>query len=257
MSWLRWFVGPRLAGASWKRQLKSQKQQMADMKILSTHAVQEALSELGPAFERVSGASLAIDYDPANALKRAIEAGMPFDVAIVTRTVIDELALKGKVRAETCKDICRSGLGVAVRQDAAAPDIATADAFRRSLLAARSVVRSKEGTSGLYFETLLDRLGIADAMRGKIVLGPSGRIAELVARGEAEMGVQQIPELLPVKGVQYVGPLPGELQLWTVFAAGIGSNANDPAAAKAFIEALVAPSAVALFRAKGLEPVSR
>jgi len=227
------------------------------MKILSTHAVQEALSELGPAFERVSGVGLAIDYDPANALKRAIEAGMPFDVAIVTRTVIDELALKGKVRAETCKDICRSGLGVAVRQDVAAPDIATADAFRRSLLAARSVVRSKEGTSGLYFETLLDRLGIADAMRGKIVLGPSGRIAELVVRGEAEMGVQQIPELLPVKGVQYVGPLPGELQLWTVFAAGIGSNANDPAAAKTFIEALVAPSAVALFRAKGLEPASR
>jgi len=230
---------------------------MAEIKILSTHAVQEALSELGPAFERVSGVGLAIDYDPANALKRAIEAGMPFDVAIVTRTVIDELALKGKVRAETCKDICRSGLGVAVRQDVAAPDIATADAFRRSLLAARSVVRSKEGTSGLYFETLLDRLGIADAMRGKIVLGPSGRIAELVVRGEAEMGVQQIPELLPVKGVQYVGPLPGELQLWTVFAAGIGSNANDPAAAKTFIEALVAPSAVALFRAKGLEPASR
>ena len=168
--------------------------------------------------------------------------------------MIDELALTGKVRRDTCEDICRSGLGVAVRQGAAAPDIATVDAFRRSLLAARSVVRSKEGTSGLYFEILLDRLGIADAMRGKIVLGPSGRIAELVARGEADMAVQQIPELLPVKGVQYVGPLPGELQLYTVFAAGIGSAAEDPAAAKAFIEALVTPSAVALFRAKGLEP---
>jgi molybdate transport system substrate-binding protein len=171
--------------------------------------------------------------------------------------VIDGLVLKGKVRPETCKDICRSGLGIVVRQSAAAPDIATVDAFRRSLLAARSVVRSKEGTSGLYFETLLDRLGIADAMRGKIVLGPSGRIAELVARGEAEMAVQQIPELLPVKGVQYVGPLPGELQLYTVFAAGIGSAANNPAAAKTFIEALVTPSAVALFKAKGLEPVPR
>jgi molybdate transport system substrate-binding protein len=228
---------------------------MAEIKILSTHAVQEVLSELGPPFERVSGVGLAIDYDPANALQRRIEAGTPFDVAIVTRTVIDGLALTGKVRAQTCKDICRSGLGVAVRQGAAAPDIATVDAFRRSLLAARSVVRSKEGTSGLYFETLLGRLGIADAMRGKIVLGPSGRIAELVARGEAEMAVQQIPELLPVKGVHYVGPLPGELQLWTVFAAGIGSAANDPAAAKTFIEALVTPSAVALFRAQGLEPV--
>jgi molybdate transport system substrate-binding protein len=227
---------------------------MAEIKILSTHAVQEVLSELGPVFERASGFDLTIDYDPANALKRTIEAGTPFDVVIATRTVIDELALKGKVRRETCDDICRSGLGVAVRHGASAPDIATVDAFRRSLLAAHSIVRSKEGTSGLYFETLLDRLGIADAMRGKIVLGPSGRIAELVARGEADIAVQQIPELLPVKGVQYVGPLPGELQLWTVFAAGIGSAAKDPAAAKAFLQALVAPSAVALFRAKGLEP---
>src|SRR5262245_39007934 len=227
---------------------------MAEIKVLSTHAVQEVLSELGPVFERASGFILAIDYDPANALKRTIEAGTSFDVAIVTRTVIDELVLKSKVRSETGKDICRSGLGVAVREGATAPDIATVDAFRRSLLAARSVVRSKEGTSGLYFETLLDRLDIADAMRGKIVLGPSGRIAELVARGEAEMAMQQIHELLPVKGVQYVGPLPKELQLCTVFAAGIGSAAKDPAAAKAFIEALVAPSTVALFKAKGLEP---
>ena len=230
---------------------------MAEIKILSTHAVQEVLNEVGPLFERVSGLDLAIDYDPANALKRTIEAGTPFDVAIVTRAVIDELAVKGKVRRETCKDICRSGLGIAVRRGAAVPDIATVDALRRSLLATRSLVRSKEGTSGVYFETLLNRLGIADAMREKIVIGPSGRIAELVARGETEMAVQQIPELLPVKGAQYVGPLPEELQLWTVFAAGVGSAASTPAAAKAFIEALATPSAVALFKAKGLEPMLR
>jgi len=230
---------------------------MAEIKILSTHAVQEVLSEIGPLFERASGLDLAIGYDPANALKRTIETGTPFDVAIVTRAVIDELAVKGKVRRETCKDICRSGLGIVVRRGAAVPDIATVDALRRSLLDTRSLVRSKEGTSGLYFETLLDRLGIADAMREKIVLGPSGRIAELVAHGETEMAVQQIPELLPVKGAQYVGPLPEELQLWTVFAAGVGSAASTPAAAKAFIEALATPSAVALFKAKGLEPVLR
>jgi molybdate transport system substrate-binding protein len=107
----------------------------------------------------------------------------------------------------------------------------------------------------VYFAALLDRLGIAEAMRDKIKIGPSGRIAELVARGEADMAVQQIPELLPVKGVQYVGALPGELQLWTVFAAGIGTLANNPAAAKAFINALGTPSTAALFKAKGLEPV--
>lgn len=231
--------------------------QMTDIKILSTHAVQEVLRELGPVFERVGGFSLTIDYDPANALRRRIEDGTAFDVVVVTRPVIEALVGKGKIRSETCIDIGRSGLGIVVRQGAAAPDITSVDAFKRALLAARSVVRSKEGTSGLYFETLLDRLGIADAMRDKIVLGPSGRIAELVARGEAEMAVQQIPELLPVKDVQFVGPLPAELQLYTVFAAGVGSAAKDHTAAKAFVDALVLPSAAALFNAKGLEPVPR
>lgn len=231
--------------------------QMADIKILSTHAVQEVLRELGPLFERAGGFSLKIDYDPANALKRRIEDGKAFDVVIVTRPVMDALARQGKVHREACTDIGRSGLGVAVRQGAAKPDITTVEAFKHALLAARSLVRSKEGTSGLYVETLLDRLGIVDAMRDKIVLGPSGRIAELVARGEAEIAVQQIPELLPVKGVQYVGPLPAELQLYTVFAAGVGSAAKDRAAAKAFVDALVTPSAAALFNLKGLEPTPR
>jgi molybdate transport system substrate-binding protein len=231
--------------------------QMANIKILCTHAVQEVLHELGPLFERAGGFSLAIDYDPANALKRRIGDDTAFDVVIVTRPVIDALARQGKVHREACTDIGRSGLGVAVRQGAAKPDITTVEAFKHALLAARSLVRSKEGTSGLYVETLLDRLGIVDAMRDKIVLGPSGRIAELVARGEAEIAVQQIPELLPVKGVQYVGPLPAELQLYTVFAAGVGSAAKDRAAAKAFVDALVTPSAAALFNLKGLEPTPR
>jgi molybdate transport system substrate-binding protein len=230
---------------------------MTDIKVLSTHAVQEVLRELGPLFERAGGFTLTIDYDPANALKRRIEDGTPFDVVIVTRPVIDVLARKGKVHREACTDIGRSGLGIAVRQGAAKPDITTVDAFKRALLAARSLVRSKEGTSGLYFETLLDRLGIADAIHDKIVLGPSGRIAELVARGEAEIAVQQIPELLPVKGVQYVGPLPAELQLYTVFAASVGSAAKDRVAAQAFVDALATPSAAALFNAKGLEPIPR
>lgn len=228
-----------------------------NIKVLSTHAVQDVLHELGPMFERASGLNLTIEYDPANALMRRIGDGAAFDVVIVTRAVIDALARDGKVRREACADVGRSGLGIAMRQGIAKPDITTAEALKRALLAARSLVRSKEGTSGLYFETLLDRLGIAEAMRDKIVLGPSGRIAELVARGEAEMAVQQIPELLPVKGVQYVGPLPAELQLYTVFAAGVGTAARDPVAAKVFVDALVTPSAAALFSAKGLEPVPR
>ena len=230
---------------------------MADIKVLSTHAVEEVLRELGPSFEHASGARLMIDYDPANALKRKIEDGVAFDVAIVTRPVIDALAEQGKVVRESCVDIGRSGLGIAVRKGAAMPEVTSSDAFKRALLAARSVVRSREGTSGLYFESLLTRLGIAEAMRGKIVLGGSGRIAELVARGEADMAVQQIPELLPVEGVDIAGPLPDELQLYTVFSAGISAVCKTKDVATAFVDVLAAPAASALFKAKGLERVPR
>ena len=230
---------------------------MADFKVLSTHAVQDVLRELGPAFERASGARITIDYDPANALKRRIEEDAEFDVAIVTRPVIDVLAGQGKIRRETCVDIGQSGLGVAVRKGTVTPDVTTVDAFKRALLAAKSVVRSKEGTSGLYFEAMLARLGIAEVMRSKIVLGGSGRVAEFVARGEADLAVQQIPELLPVDGVDFAGPLPDELQLYTVFSAGVGAACKAEDVANDFIDALTAPASTALFRAKGLESVPR
>lgn len=230
---------------------------VAKIKVFSTHAVQDVLHEFAPVFERAHKVSLVIDYDPANALRRRIEDGMAFDVAIVTRPVIDALVGQGRIAGETVTDIGRSGLGIAVRNGATKPDVSTIDAFKRALIAAKSVVRSREGTSGLYFETLLTRLGIAEAMRSKIVLGGSGRIAELVARGEAELAVQQIPELLPVDGVDFAGPLPDELQLYTVFSAGIGTNCAVKEAAKAFIDDLAAPAAASLFKAKGLEPMPR
>jgi molybdate transport system substrate-binding protein len=230
---------------------------MADIKVFSTHAVQEVLRELGPAFERASGVRLAVSYDPANALKHKIEDGAVFDVAIVTRAVIDALAKQRKIVHDSCTDIARSGLGVAVRKGAAKPDVTTVSAFKRALLSAKSVVRSKEGTSGLYFDMLLTRLGIAEAMRGKVVLGGSGRIAELVARGEAEMAVQQIPELLPVEGVDLGGALPDELQLYTVFSAGVSATCKAKDVATALIDAFTTPAAAALLEAKGLAPMPR
>ena len=229
----------------------------ADIRVLSTHAVLDALNELGPKFERATGHRLSIGYDPAKAVKRQIENGAAFDVAIVTRPVFDDLAAQGKILLETRADIGRSGLGAAVRKGAPKPDIATTEAFKRALLAAKSVVRSTEGTSGIYFEKLLDRLGIAEAMRDKVKLGPSGRVAELVARGEADMAVQQIAELLPVTGAQYAGPFPPELQLYSEFAAGVASASKHREAAKAFIATLTTPEAIALFTAAGLEPILR
>ena len=216
----------------------------------------DVLNELGPKFERAHGCRLSCGYDPTKAVKRQVESGAAFDVAIVTRPVFGDLVAQGKMLAEPRGDVGRSGLGLSVREGAAKPDIGSTAAFKRTLLAAKSVARSTEGTSGIYFNALLDRLGIAEAMHDKIVLGPSGRVAELVVRGEAEMAVQQVPELLPVRGAQYVGPFPPELQLYSDFVAGVASASSHRDLAIAFVKALVTPEAGALFKAAGLEPPS-
>jgi molybdate transport system substrate-binding protein len=227
------------------------------IKVLSTHAVFEVMREVGPAFERERSCVLSIGYDPASVIKRQIENGAGFDVAIVTKQVIDDLARQGAILNDTCADIGRSGLGVAIRKGAPKPDIGTVEGFKRAILGAASVVRSKDGTSGQYFVTLLERLGIAEDMRGKITLGGSGRIAELVAKGEVEMAVQQISELLPVTATDFVGPFPPDLQLYTVFSAAVGADSCQPVVAKALIDALMTPSAISLLKVHGLEPIVR
>jgi molybdate transport system substrate-binding protein len=228
-----------------------------EIKVLSTHAALDVLNVIGPKFQRAAGCRLSFGYDPAKAVKRQVENGAAFDVAIVTRPVFDDLVAQGKMLAEPRGDVGRSGLGVSVRQGAVKPDISTTDAFKRALLAANTVVRSTEGTSGIYFDKLLGRLGIAKAMRDKIVLGPSGRVAELVARGETEMAIQQIAELLPVTGAQYAGPFPPDLQLYSEFAAGVATASQHRETAAAFVKALTTPEAAALFKAAGLEPVTQ
>jgi molybdate transport system substrate-binding protein len=228
---------------------------MTDLKVLSTHAVVEVLAELVPAFERANNCKLSFSYGPSSATKREVEAGAAFDVAIMTRAALDELITRGIMLGEGSANLARCGLGVSVRKGAPKPDIGTAEAFTRTLLAAKSVVRSKDGASGKTFEALLQRLGITEAMRGKIVIGPAGRIAELVARGEGEMAVQQVPELVPVKGADYVGPWPDALQVYTDFVAGISAASPQRDAAQAFIAALAAPGNAALYKAKGLEPI--
>jgi molybdate transport system substrate-binding protein len=232
-----------------------------EIKILSTHAAMEVLSELGPQFERSTGRKLSFSYDPANIIKRQIESGSAFDIAVVTRAVIDDLTKQGKIASDSRTDIFRSGLGLAVREGAPKPDISTVDGFKRAILSAKSVMRSTEGTSGIYFEKLLERLGIADEMRSKIMPGPSDRtgwrLAEFVARGEVEMAVQQVSELLAVHGTQFLGPFPPELQLYTIFSAGISSASENREAAEAFIKSLTASNAIPLLKANGLEPISR
>jgi molybdate transport system substrate-binding protein len=227
----------------------------AEIKIIATHAVMEVLTELGPQFERATGHKLIYSYDPSGAVKRQIEQGVVFDVAIITTKALEDLAKQKKINAVTITNIGRSGLGVAVRKGAPKPDISTVENFRKALLAAKSVVRSTEGASGLYFAELMTRLGIADQMKDKLRLGPSGRISELVADGKVEMAVQQISEILPVAGAQFVGPFPAEIQLYTTFAAGISTDTKQQAAARALIAFLKTPAAIAVIKSHGLEPV--
>jgi molybdate transport system substrate-binding protein len=229
----------------------------AEIKVLSTHATQDILEELGPKFECSIGYKLVFSYDPTASIRRQIENGAVFDVAIVTRSVIDDLAKNSKIRTTTIENIGRSGLGVAVRKGAPKPDISTLEAFKRTLLAAKSIVRSAEGTSGAYFEQLLVRLGIAAEMSDKIKIGSSGRIAEMAARGEVDLAVQQISEILPVTGADFVGPFPAEVQLYTLFSVGIGAATKEPNVARELIKFITTSSAAAIIKRAGFEPAMR
>jgi len=224
------------------------------MKVLCTNGVKSVMLDLAPAFERTSGTKVLITWGATNGLVKELDGGAAADLVILTAETIDELIARGKVVAGSRLDLARSGIGIAVRKGAAKPDIGSPDVLKRTLLAARSVAHSKAGMSGIYFPTVLARLGIADAMKGRIVIPEPGTpVGEVVAKGEAELGVQQISELLPVAGIEIVGPLPGDLQKITTFSAGLPAAAKEPDTARALAK-FVAAQAPPLLKAKGLEP---
>ena len=226
----------------------------AEIKVLASNGVRAALEELAPAFERETGHKLVIGFGLAAAVKRRIEAGEAFDLAIITGAGIDDLAKQGKVDAGSRAAIARSGVGIGIKKGAPRPDIGTADAFKRTLLAAKSIAWAKEGQSGVYFAGLLERMGIAGEMKPKAVLAPSGAaVGKLVAGGEVQFGVILVNELIAAPGVEVLGPLPAELQNYTVFHAGVGVGSKDSSAAKALIKFLTTPAAGAVFKAKGQE----
>ena len=225
------------------------------IRILSTRAVQGALPALIGEFERATGATVATDLGPTNALIARIKAGETADVAILTREGADELAGLGILDGGSIVDLVRSMVGLAVKAGAARPDIGTADAFKATLLAARSICYSRLGASGVYFAGLIERLGIADAVNAKAAIIPTGLTGEPVARGEVEMAVQQISELKAVPGVEIVGPLPASLQRPTVFSAVVFAGSAQAGLARRFIQALASADAAAAFTAAGLEPL--
>lgn len=222
------------------------------VKILSGGAMRSVMAATVPLFERANTVTVAIEFRLTSALQKAILDGMAFDLAILPRAELDELAVAGKIAAGTTSDLARSAIGVAVRSGAAKPDIGTVASFRRALQEAASIAYS-DGPSGAYIGTLLRRLGLEDEMKPKTKL-TSRPVAELLAEGAAEIGMQQIVAILPVKGAELVGPLPHELQNIIVYAAGIATAAQNRAAAESFIKFMHGPGIAELIRAKGLEP---
>src|ERR1700733_12734785 len=222
------------------------------IKILSGGAMKSLMVEVVPLFERASGIKAEIEFRLTSVAMKEIGDGAAFDVALLPRPELDALVPAGKIAAGSSDDVTRSAVGLAVRAGAPKPDIATVAAFKRTLLAARSIAYS-DGPSGAYIADLLQRLGIAQEMKQKTRL-TSGPVAELLAGGEAEIGMQQVVAILPVKGVELVGPLPAELQNVIIYAAGLSTGAQNGAAAQNFIAFLRSKEIGRLIRAKGLEP---
>jgi molybdate transport system substrate-binding protein len=231
--------------------------QAAELKILTSVALTSVLDELAPMFEKATGTKLSIDYNLIAVQRKRILEGESADVIILSRGVMDELQKQDKIGASGLVNVAGTPVSVAARAGAPTPDISTADAFKQTLLNARSIVYAdpaRGGASGVYFARVLDRLGIAEQMNAKTILVPGAQAAEVVAKGEAELGVAQASEIVPVAGAQLVGPLPGEFASMTVFTAGIGAVSESPDPANELIKFLTGPEAAGRFKAKGFEP---
>jgi molybdate transport system substrate-binding protein len=226
--------------------------QAEDIKVLCTIGVKPALPEVVAEFERATGHKVAIVWGNAATLKSRYLEGEEADVALLTAAAIDDLVKAGKVTGRV--DLARSGMGFAVKAGAPKPDISSRDALKRTLLNAKSVGYSTQGASGQYFVKVIEQLGIAAEVKAKHK-DTAGAVGELVATGAAEIGMQQIPELAAVPGVDVIGPLPGDLQVITVFSAALDAKDKDNEAAKAFVKFISAPAAAAAYKAKGLDPI--
>ena len=231
-----------------------------EVKVMTSGAFTAALLEVVPQFERTSqhkvvtafGASMG---NAPDSIPQRLDRGEPVDVVILASTALDDLIKQGRVVRGTRVDLARSAIGMVVRAGAPKPDISSVDALRRTLLQAKSIAYSASA-SGVYVSTeLFQRLGIAGDVKGKSKRIESERVGAVVARGEAELGFQQISELLPVPGIDYVGPLPRDVQRITVFSAGIAAAARNPESARALITFLASPSVAPAIRKTGLEPI--
>jgi molybdate transport system substrate-binding protein len=230
----------------------------ADIKVISAGAVRGLIAGIIADYSRQTGHKFDFKVGTTGQLRAIIASGEPADLIIASAALMTELEKSGKMQAGSRADLGRVGIGVAVRERASAPDVSTPEAFKQTLLDARSVAYSdprEGGASGVYFVGLLERFGISEAVANKTVLANGGRAAvEKVAQGEADIAVTIVSEIVAVKGVRLAAPLPQALQLYAVYAAAIPASSTDPAAARAFIAALTGPAMAERWKAAGFEP---
>lgn len=233
----------------------------ADIKVMTAGAYKPVVLALQADFEAQTGHRLKVENDTAGALQRRVTSGEAFDVLVITPAALAQLVQAGKV-VDGSKDqgstrsLARVAIGVAVKNGATAPDISTVSAFQDALLSARAVAYidpAAGGSSGIYLSQLFEKWGLAERIKAKAVLVPGGLVAERLVNGQADIAIHQISEILAVPGAMLVGPIPAEIQNYTVYAGGVSSAASDPVAARALLDALSGPAAAAVLKSKGME----
>lgn len=228
--------------------------QSAELKIFGSRVTKMVVDSIGPQFEQATGHKLVVLTDVAASLKRRIEQGEPFDLAVLVNFQTDALIKTSKLLADTRTDLMKAGIGLAVRRGAPVPDITTVEAFKQTLLSAKSITYLKEGASTIYLDGLFKRLGIADQLRDKTVKPDTESVSEKVAAGEVELGMIVIPNILSVPGAQLAGPLPEEIQSYIVFTAAVAANSTNQEAARDLVAFLRSPAAIATIKANGMVP---
>jgi molybdate transport system substrate-binding protein len=224
----------------------------AEIKVIASNAVREPYRELVPVFEKGTGHKVTIDWGGTVDIVKRVAGGEVADIVIIPAARVEDFVNGGKLADRI--DLAKSGVGVATRTGIPRPDISSAEALKNALLGAKSIILSS-GPSSLYLPTLFQKMGIADALKPKITqIGPGLGVGAALARGEGEIGFTQMSELMSVEGIAYLGPLPPDIQMVTVFSAGIHKAAPTPGAATALIKFLTGPEAATVLRRHGMEP---
>ena len=226
----------------------------AELKIFGSRVTKVVVGELSAQFEQATGYQPVVIADVAQASKRKIEAGEPFDMAVLVDFQIDDLIKQGRLLADSRTDLMKSGIGVAVKRGAPKPDISTIPAFKKTLLEAKSISYLKEGASTIHLRKIFAQLGVADVLMPKTVQTMTESVSEAVADGTVELGIIVIPNILSVPGAELVGPLPADINSHVMFTAGVSAKSPNQQAARELIKLLKSPAAAAVMKAKGLEP---